>query len=327
MEKELISIIVPIYNVEEFLPKCIETLVNQIYKNIEILLIDDGSTDKSGELSDKYANEYENVTVYHKANGGLSDARNYGIDRAKGKYICFVDSDDYVDKKYCEILYNNLVNTESDISICGFERTGSQEEKNIDYSQEKITTYADSLEMQRNILILENEFNTVTTVAWNKLYKKEIWQDIRYPKGKINEDEFVIQYLLEKCNKIVYTNLNLYYYYQRDNSIIKSNYNKRKLDGVDAFKERFEFYKNTEKYNSLASTMYVRYMKLIIYHYIQAKKAGLKDVSEQMQERYKKEYENNLGIKIDSTKDRWQLKTFLHMPKLYSILKSATGRE
>lgn len=137
MEKEKISIIVPIYNVEKFLPRCVESLVNQTYGNIEILLIDDGTKDNSAIMCDEYAKKYNNVKAFHKKNGGLSDARNYGIEKATGKYIAFVDSDDFVNKDYCKILYNNLIKNDADISICDFQIF--TDTSRIDENKEEIT--------------------------------------------------------------------------------------------------------------------------------------------------------------------------------------------
>ena len=121
MNKDLISIIVPIYNVEQYLNRCIESLVNQTYTNLEILLIDDGSTDNSGKLAEKWISNDQRIKVYHKKNGGLSDARNYGIKYAKGKYLSFVDSDDYVDMRFIEILYKTCIETNTKIATIGIQ--------------------------------------------------------------------------------------------------------------------------------------------------------------------------------------------------------------
>lgn len=120
MQLDKISIIVPVYNVEQYITRCIESITSQTYRNIEILLIDDGSTDNSGNICDEYQKKDSRVMTFHKTNGGLSDARNYGIKHASGQYLCFVDSDDYISKHMVEILYNNLIKYSADISACGF---------------------------------------------------------------------------------------------------------------------------------------------------------------------------------------------------------------
>ena len=121
-EKDLISVVIPIYNVQEFLPKCIDSVINQTYDNLEIILVDDGSPDDSGYICDKYKAKDSRIKVIHKKNGGLSDARNVGIENSNGKYICFVDSDDIIHKDFIKCQYENIVKTRSDISVCLFER-------------------------------------------------------------------------------------------------------------------------------------------------------------------------------------------------------------
>ncbi len=321
MDEELISVIVPIYNVKNFLPICINSLIGQTYKNLEILLIDDGSNDGSENIADEYSKKYSNIYSFHKQNGGLSDARNYGIDRAKGKYICFIDSDDYVDERYCEILYKNIKDAKADISICEYLRTEDNNKKQVNYDDESTKVYTDEIEKQNNIL---NKMNEITTVAWNKLYNIELWKDIRYPKGKLNEDEFVIHYLIDKAHSIVYTNLKLYYYYQRENSIMKSKYNEKRLDGLDAFKDRMNFYRNNKKYDSLFPKAYVLYMKFITSHYILAKRSNMQEICKKIIERYRNDYDRQ--IKIESKKDKLQLLLFLYFPTIYCFLKEIKYR-
>lgn len=318
MGNDLISIIVPIYNVEEYLQRCIDSLINQTYHNTEIILVDDGSTDNCGTISDQYSRNYDNVYSFHKKNGGLSDARNYGITKAHGKYICFIDSDDYIDKRYCEILYKNIIDANADISICEFLRvTDDTISEMCEYKNEIIEIYDIGIEKQRNIL---NELNEITTVAWNKLYKIKIWKNIKYPKDKLNEDEFVIHYLLDKCDKIVYTNLKMYYYYQRNNSIMMSKYNERKTDVVEAFCDRLNFYKNKIEYNSLVPRAYEVFMKMIITHYGLSKESDNIAISNRMIERYKKEYDKTITKKL-GLKSRIQLLSFYYLPNLYYLVK------
>ena len=179
--EDLISVVIPVYNVKPYLERCINSVVNQTYKNLEIILVDDGSTDGSDKICDDYSKKYKNIEVIHKKNGGLSDARNVGIENAHGQYIQFIDSDDYVNNKMIEILYNNLKNTNSDISVCrpySFSNVSEIKDYKI---EENLVEY-------EGIDILKNMYNDylVTVVAWNKLYKKSIFNKIRYPKGRIN---------------------------------------------------------------------------------------------------------------------------------------------
>lgn len=238
--EELISVIVPVYNIEKYIKKCIESIINQTYNNLEIILVDDGSTDKSGKICDEYALIDKRISVIHKENGGLSDARNCGIDVAKGKYIAFVDSDDFIDLKMYEILYNNLVKNNADISICK------------PYLFEKYNEVVEAKEAEVVTVWEKKDFYTkmyddylMTVVAWNKLYKREIFENIRYPQGKKIEDAAIIHYVLEKCEKIVLTNLELYFYYQRDDSIMHK-YNFGLLDELDALYDRILFFEKKQ---------------------------------------------------------------------------------
>ena len=315
--EEKISIIVPIYNVQDFLKRCIDSLIVQTYQNLEILLIDDGSTDGCGKICDEYAKKYKNIKAFHKVNGGLSDARNYGIQKATGSYIAFVDSDDFVNKDYCKILHKNLVENNADISICQFKKV--KEESILEDNQEEIISVYEGVDKQKNILNYSNGMNMVTTVAWNKLYKKELWDIIKYPKGKINEDEFVVHQLMHKSHKVVYTSLILYYYYQREDSIMNMKFNIARLDVIEAFKNRMNFYKNIEKYNNLVPLAYVAYMKIIVLNYQYVKKNNLYEEMVKLLKLYRKEYDQRIKIKKS---DCIKLKCFYYLPNIYCFIKT-----
>lgn len=226
---DLISVVVPVYNVKRYLKRCIDSIEKQTYKNIEVILVDDGSNDGSEIMCDEFEKKYENIKVVHKENGGLSSARNEGIKIATGKYIGFVDSDDFIDEKMYECLYNNLIETESDISVCKPYQYSQEDEICESKEEEKIITY-EGIEILRNMY---RDYFTIV-VSWNKLYKKELFDEVKYPEGKIIEDAAVIHYLLNKSSKIVISNLELYFYYQREDSIMH-NSNMRILDELDRF--------------------------------------------------------------------------------------------
>ena len=240
---ELISVIVPIYNVEKYMRNCIDSIINQTYKNLEIILVDDGSTDNSGKISDEYKNKDKRIKVLHKKNGGLSDARNKGLELSTGEYVLFIDSDDYIDRRMIEILYNNMKETNADISICKFKIIRD----NKDFKQED--KIENKIEVYNRDSVFANFFNEKsleTIVAWNKLYKKEIFDDIRYPYGKIHEDEYVIHHLLYRSKIIVYTTAELYFYIKRDGSITSKKSNKRIMDKMEAYGDRVNFYKEKD---------------------------------------------------------------------------------
>lgn len=247
---ELISIIVPVYNVEKYLQRCIESLISQTYKNIEIILVNDGSTDNSGEICRAYAQKYKNIVLIEKENEGISVARNTGIEIAKGSYISFVDSDDYIQNIFIERLYNLCKKNNSEVAICDFERT---QQNNLNFTlldqtgDEKVST------PEEMMFRCCNKNKTKETLAWNKLYKKELFSDIRYPKGRIYEDLATTHKVLYKANLISECNDKMYAYYMSDNSITRKKYSLRHFECENmAQNERLEFFKNTgniELYN------------------------------------------------------------------------------
>lgn len=212
--KDLISIIIPIYNMENYLRSCLDSVVNQSYDNLEIILVDDGSTDSSSKICIEYANKDKRIKYYKKENGGLSSARNYGLDNCNGEYVGFVDSDDIISLDMFKILYTNLIKTKADLSICEVVRF-KEYPKFVINNEYKIYDRIDILK-----IILEDKI--ICNFAVNKLYKKAIIKDIRYPIGKVQEDVGTTYKFIKNAKKIVYTSDQLYGYYSRDNSISKS---------------------------------------------------------------------------------------------------------
>lgn len=242
MKNDLISVIVPIYNVERYLNKCVDSIINQTYQNLEIILVDDGSPDNCPIICDEYAKKDKRIKVIHKENGGLSDARNVGINIAKGKYLSFIDSDDYIDSQMLEKLYNNLNETKSELSFCNFYRV-FPDKKYLQLTGEQSRTFQE----KEIYYTLVNQFAKVIMSACNKLYKREIFNDIKYPTGMIMEDSYIILDILLKTKKISYLNEPLYYYFQRDNSIMH-NFNLKNLDIMKVYERRMEFcLKNNDK--------------------------------------------------------------------------------
>lgn len=234
-----ISVIVPVYNVEDYLEECIDSILNQTYSNLEIILVDDGSPDNCGQICDDYAKKDNRIKVIHKENGGLSDARNIGIENSIGKYITFIDSDDCVNKKYIEILYNQLINTKSDISVCSYKTF------NDFYIDEDFKLNDTEILTRQEILLkLYGENNRINyVVSWGKLYKKKLFDTISFPKGKIHEDEYTTYKLYEECNLVSYTSLQLYYYRVRNDSIMKKKISRKRLDALQAFDEQLDYYR------------------------------------------------------------------------------------
>ena len=254
-KNELISVIVPVYNVERYLKKCLDSIINQTYKDIEIILIDDGSTDKSGNICDLYALKDNRIKVIHKVNGGLSSARNTGLEVATGKLIGFVDSDDYIKAEMYEKLKENMDTYKSDIAFCTFYKKNRYNSK----INNNIPKYKEGLYKDKDKFI---NLKNISSVTWNKLYKKEIFKDIRYPEGKIFEDIAVICDIADKAKKISYTNEPLYYYRARKSGISKS-YNS--TDRIDALSNKIDYYRKKKYLDLIAEEEYNKVNEIISY--------------------------------------------------------------
>ena len=228
----LISIIIPVYNVKPYLKKCVDSVITQTYKNLEIIIVDDGSTDGSGALCDEIGKQEKRIKIYHKENGGLSSARNYGIDRANGEYLGFIDSDDYIEKDMYETLLRLVLKDNAEMSMCAMcDVFGGKEYWKAKVAEEITVTNAEAIKMA---LIGD----VVSVSAVNKLYKKDLFDDIRYPEGKTLEDAFVIVDLLSKCNKVAITSAQKYYYIHRNESITTRKFDGN-LDAIDAYKRNY----------------------------------------------------------------------------------------
>lgn len=248
---DLISVIVPIYNVEKYLSHCINSILNQTVKNLEIILVDDGSLDSSGKICDEFSKKDNRIVVIHKENNGLSSARNAGIEIANGSYLGFVDSDDWLDENMYEILLKLIKDNSADLSCCKFFKTANGEEKIPPITNEIIESF-------NNIEGLNNFYTdlyTQTVVAWNKLYKRKLFDNVIYPIGKIHEDEGTTYKLFYKANKITYTNRPLYYYRTTPNSITTSKFNKKRLDILDVYDEKIKFMKNINNDDIYSKTL------------------------------------------------------------------------
>lgn len=228
----MISIIVPVYNIENYINKCIDSIINQTYKDIEIILVDDGSTDRSGNVCDDYEKKDKRIKVIHKTNGGLSDARNAGIDVAQGDFLGFIDGDDYIHPQMFEILLDIITKSNSDIAICSYEKV--EEYKSVNDIEINKSEYKEIIIQDKELYSLVTNLRTEDVVAWNKLYRKNIFENLRYNKDRLHEDQWLIPYIVHKCKKIVKVETKLYYYVERVGSITKSINTKRIYDLVES---------------------------------------------------------------------------------------------
>lgn len=228
---EKISVIVPVYNVEQYLERCVDSIINQTYTNLEIILVNDGSTDNSGKLCDELAKKDERIRVIHKENGGLSDARNRGIDEAESDLVGFIDSDDYIDNDMYEVLLRNLNDTDADLSMCAlYDVYNNTPEEQVTNKEIWELSSEQAIKM-----VMEAKILSVTAV--NKLYRKSLFSNLKFEVGKIAEDAFIMIKLLDKCEKIVATNEKKYYYVHRENSITTQKFSTKFLNVIEAYEQ------------------------------------------------------------------------------------------
>ncbi|MBR9961668.1 glycosyltransferase family 2 protein [Anaerostipes sp. Marseille-Q3525] len=232
-EQPLISVIVPVYNVEKYLKKCVDSITSQTYKNLEILLVDDGSTDSSGQICNEFEKNDARIKVIHKKNGGLSDARNAGLDRAKGQYYAFIDSDDYIQDNTIEIMLNAIKKNKSEIAVCNMIRFLEE--------GETVQFYCPT---DHEVLYQGNQrYKTLNQPSvCNKLFEAKLFEGIRFPKGKYYEDTFVYHEVLYRANSIVLTGTDSYWYLSREDSILgQPQYTERYFDFIEAVYKRADF--------------------------------------------------------------------------------------
>ena len=233
-----ISVIVPVYKVEPFLHRCVDSILAQTFTDFELILVDDGSPDNCGAICDEYAAKDARIHVIHQQNGGLSAARNAGIDWAfansDSQWLSFIDSDDWVHPCFLEYLYRAAKESGTDVSACGFIRTEEQGADN------PLQAFAFSTEQWDRFYV--NNWG-VGVVAWNKLYAKELFEGLCYPVGRINEDEFLTYKILARAKTVAVVNAVLYYYFQNPSGIMKSGFSPKKLDGLAALNEQCRFAK------------------------------------------------------------------------------------
>lgn len=254
----LITVIVPIYNVAEYLPKCIDSIIKQTYNQLEIILVDDGSSDNSGQICDQFALKDTRIRVIHKVNGGLSDARNAGISIANGEYIGFVDADDFIEYNMYEKLYTSIKIANAQIGICGrwIENNGVTTEYQVD----------NKFEVMSNLQALQYYFigEKIDSSACDKLFKKTLFDGVLFPKGKIHEDIFIMHQIIEKSTIVVRTGVPLYHYVNRTNSITKSNFSKKNLEYIEAHKDAYQKYKQDLKLKSYVQLFFLKSHIVII---------------------------------------------------------------
>ena len=252
-----LSIIVPVYKVERFLDKCVESILAQTFSDFELILVDDGSPDDCGKMCDAWKTRDERLKVIHKENGGLSDARNAGIEIAEGDYIGFVDSDDYIKPDMFEVLVKNLEQNNADISICGYMDVYANGVRNE--SEDRSVFAWNQKETIENILLGK----LVSVHVVNKLYKHELFATVRYPVGKISEDAYIVMDILDQIHTAVFTPYSAYCYNHREDSINTIKYREVDKTRIEAHEKNYQYI--CEKYPDMKKLAYERYLGAVVF--------------------------------------------------------------
>lgn len=292
---ELISVIIPIYKVEEYLDECITSVIAQTYTNLEIILVDDGSPDNCPQMCDNWAKKDARIKVIHKRNGGLSDARNAGLDIATGEYIAFVDSDDFIKPDMLEKLYTAIQKEKADIAACGI--------LNCEGDRRTAWGCRDFAGSSEQILALLYDDAAYPVAAWNKLYRRSCWETLRFPVGKTCEDAFTTYQLIHSARRIVMIPEALYCYRIRPGSIMTSAFSLKKMDEEEAWRCNYQF----------IDRHYPRLKKKAFDFYLQRVNVLIHTMSKEVlgaytgQYRYlKKILKSNLWYVMFSSKLRWK---------------------
>ncbi|MFK9089948.1 glycosyltransferase family 2 protein [Bacillus salipaludis] len=290
MEPHKISVVVPIFKVEKYLNRCVDSIINQTYSNLEIILVDDGSPDACGMIAEEYATSDNRIKVVHKKNGGLSDARNFGIQYVTGEYILFVDSDDWLEKTMIEKMINISLSYNADVVQSAFYYAYEDYLlfDNRYYQKDDPPIVLDNISLMTELVVNER----VKNFAWGKLYKTEIIRDISFKKGVLFEDVFWAHNVMHRVNSYVIINEPLCYYFQRSDSIV-STYTTRNLDIIMGLKERHcfieEFYKDLicQSFKVILNTCLIHYYLLLANRKIDVKGKYRKEIKNYIKSNYR----------------------------------------
>lgn len=305
----LVSIIIPIYNADKYLTRCLDSIVNQTYTNLEIILINDGSSDKSPTICNKYATKDNRITLINKTNEGVSVARNIGIQKSSGEYITFLDADDWIVSNYIEQLMTPFENEDIDISICDYQicndYISTPLESNHNFS------YSDAREY-----LLENQKkgNFATIVPWGKIFKKKIISDIFFPEKLHFEDEATIYKFFYASKQIAECNYKAYFYFQSKNGLTKSVYPKHPEDAVKVFEAQYDFFKRKNDSAFFQQTLATLLWKCLTLYIVKKNK---RDYAKNKIAQYLKDFQHfNVNYKHS-----FSLSFFCHFPFIYLLYK------
>lgn len=318
-----ISVIVPVYKVEGYIRRCINSILSQSLTDFDLILIDDGSPDKCPEICDSYAKRDTRIHVIHQSNSGLSVARNVGIDwslaNSDSKWLTFIDSDDFVHEKMLEMLYRAVIENKTYVSVCRYREVNDSNERHI------------PLEEYSSFVCFPEDFfvndNVNATVAWGKLYKKKLFESIRYPIGKLHEDEFVTYRILFQLCKISVVNNQLYYYYQNYSGIMRSSWSSNKLVGLEAKKEQILYFSQHNFYKarirSIKALLWMTKDHLDIVTELNQKKY-IKDLRKELRRNIHK-YKDDISLSPGNTSDLFE-SAYPNLMKVYWIWRACVKK-
>ena len=273
---KLLSVVIPVYNVEKYLPECLDSVINQTYKNLQIILVDDGSTDDSGGICDSYAKKDKRITVIHQKNLGAGAAKNTGLDNVKGEYLSIIDSDDFIELDMYETMISLVETNKVDVVQCGF---------NNCFVNGSIKRSFDNRKLSANQCLKEMPTEWKYAIFWNKLFKSSLLKDTRFPVGRKIDDEFFTYKLISRAKFIYNTNDAFYNYRMRKTSVMNKENNDRLIsDRVDCFVERYKFIEaNTPK---LKKYFYNHLSDILLYYYNQINDEELKTKINELKKKY-----------------------------------------
>ena len=320
---DLISVIVPIYKVEPYLDRCVQSIVEQTYQNLEIILVDDGSPDNCPAMCDAWAAKDSRIKVIHKENGGLSDARNAGMDVATGNLISFLDSDDWIEPEFIARLYDAMKKSGAQIAECATDYV-DEADKVLRLRNAADISEIGRIEALRRLIQEDGIYQTV----WNKLYRREVIDGIPFAVGKLHEDEFWTYQVLDRIEKLALVSEPLYHYLQRSGSIIGTGYNIRRLDGLEARCQRMQY---LQKYPELATLTRQSLILDCMWHYQSAKSYLTGREQKDALLRIKKMMKNCPGVPVQALTGKmthrvWYL-MFRIMPNLTVWARNKIGIE
>lgn len=324
MDRPLISVLIPAYNAEKYIEHCLKSVCGQTYDNLEIIVINDGSTDRTGEIADKIAEKDDRIDVIHQENAGVATTRNRLIERSRGEYILQVDADDYIDKNTVEILLECAEKADADMAVCTHEEGDEQNFSFPDNDNSGMEILSGEKRFEK--LFGSNKLDFI--VPWGKIYNRKIFTGLKYPDGKIHEDEYLAHILMDRSERIVFLDRTLFYYRVERKGITKSYFSLKRLDCVPALLKRNRFFEEKGSYDNL-KLCYFDFLKRFQYFYygIKYHYPDRKDTAKDLYEEYADVYNKAAAKGMLGIKERLMFGIFIIAPGFNYALRGLLGKK